>query len=163
MPQRRERLRGRMRATSIGAALGRETPAVALLACVLAGITGCGSDYSDPPKRADGKQQQGCRSPELSVDREPGGGVTELGKTFSVDLSDLTSTATKVSLTPRAANVVGAVTDRFTDQGTYRPAPGYRFVAVTFRFENAGTDKVEAAHSIGNTFVLATRDGRIWQ
>jgi len=89
--------------------------------------------------------------------------VTELGKTFSVDLSDLTSTATKVSLTPRAANVVGAVTDRFTDQGTYRPAPGYRFVAVTFRFENAGTDKVEAANSIGNTFVLATRDGRIWQ
>jgi hypothetical protein len=130
---------------------------------VLTGVTGCGSDYSAPPKQGDKAQQQGCRSPELSVDRGPGGGVTKLGEPFSVDLSDLTSTATKVSLTPRAANVVAQVPDRFTDQGTYRPAAGYRFVAVTFTFGNDGTDEIEAANSVGNIFLLATRGGRAWQ
>ena len=106
----------------------------------------------------------GCRSPELSADRGLlGGGTTKLGETFSVDLSDLASTATKVSLTPRAANVVAEVKDRFTDRGTYRPAAGYRFVAVTFTFGNDGTDEIEAANSVGNIFVLATRDGRGWQ
>jgi hypothetical protein len=132
--------------------------------CVLAWITGCGgTDYSAPPKQAEGQQQQGCRSAELSADRGPGGGVSKPGETFSVDLSDLASTATKVSLTPRAANVVAEVEDRFTDRGTYRPAAGYRFVAITFTLGNNGTDEIEAANSVGNIFVLATREGRGWQ
>lgn len=134
-------------------------------ACGLAWISGCGgTDYSAPPEPADGEQQQqGCRSPELSTDRGPAGDLTKLGETFSVDLSDLTSTASKVSLTPRAANVVAEVEDRFTDHGTYRPAAGYRFVAVSFTFANEGTDEIEAANSVGNIFVLATRQGRGWQ
>jgi hypothetical protein len=133
------------------------------MACVLTGVTGCGGDYSAPPDQADQKQQQGCRSPELSVDKVPGGGATKLGKTFSVDFSDLTETAGKVSLTPRAAKVVGEVGDRFTDRGTYRAAAGYRFVAVAFTFSNDGTEEIEAANSVGNQFVLATSDGRAWQ
>jgi len=131
---------------------------------LLAWITGCGgTDYSAPPERADGQQKQGCRSLELSVDRGPSGGVTRLGEPFSVDLSGLTSTATKVSLTPRAATVVGKIADRFTDRGTYKPASRYRFVAVMFTFGNAGTKEIEAANSVGNVFLLATREGRAWQ
>jgi hypothetical protein len=131
---------------------------------VLAWITGCGgTDYSAPPQRADEQQKQGCRSPELSVDRGPSGGATRLGEPFSVDLSDLTSAANKISLTPRGANVVGEVADRFTDRGTYRPAAGYRFVAVSFTLANDGTDEIEAANSVGNIFLLATPQGRAWQ
>jgi hypothetical protein len=130
---------------------------------VLAWISGCGgTDYSAPPKQEQAAQQ-GCRSPELSADKGRGGGMTKLGETFSVDLSDLTETAGEVSLTPRAANVVGEVGDRFTDRGTYRAAAGYRFVAVAFTFANDGTDEIEAANSVGNQFVLATSEGRAWQ
>jgi hypothetical protein len=89
--------------------------------------------------------------------------VTNLGHAFSADLSDLTSTATKVSLTPRAANVVAEVPDKFTDRGTYKPAAGYRFVAVTFTLGNGGAEEIEAANSVGNIFVLATPKGRAWQ
>ena len=135
----------------------------AVSACVLAWISGCGgTDYSAPPEQ-DAAAQKGCRSPELSADKGPGGSTTKLGETFSVDLSDLTETAGKVSLTPRAANVVGEVGDRFTDRGTYRAAAGYRFVVVAFTFANDGTEEVEAANSVGNQFVLATSDGRAWQ
>jgi hypothetical protein len=164
MPQRRGRLPGRIRAASIGAALGRETPALAVSVFALAWVAGCGgTDYSAPPKRADRQQQQGCRSAGFSADRGPSGGFSRLGETFSVDLSDLTSTATDVSLTPSAAKVVGEVPDRFTDRGTYKPPAGYRFVAVTFTFGNAGTDEIEAADSVGNVFVLVTRQGQGWQ
>jgi hypothetical protein len=90
-------------------------------------------------------------------------GLSRVGQPFSVDLSDLTSTAGKVSLTPRAANILGEVADKFTDRGMYRPAPGYRFVAVAFTFGNDGTDEIEAADSVGNTFVLVTPEGRGWQ
>ncbi len=128
---------------------------------MLAWITGCGGDDSAPKKPVDGKQQS-CRSPEFTADRGPGGG-TRVGETFSVDLSDLTSTAAKVSLTPRAANFVGEVPDKFTDRGTYKPAAGYRFLAVTFTLGNAGQDEIEAADSVGNIFVLATPQGRGWQ
>jgi hypothetical protein len=139
-------------------------PAAAVSVCVLAWITGCGgTDYSAPPQRADEQQKRGCRSPELSVERGSGGGLSKLGEPFSVDLSDLTSVATKVSLTPRAANVVGEIADRFTDRGTYRPAAGYRFVAVAFTFANDGTEDVEAANSVGNIFLLASRQGQAWQ
>jgi hypothetical protein len=130
---------------------------------VLAWITGCGgTEDSASKKPAEGKQQA-CRSPEFSADRGPNGGLTRLGETFSVDLSDLTSTATDVSLTPSAATVVGDVPDKFTDRGTYKPAAGYRFVAVRFTFGNAGTDEIEAADSVGNVFVLVTPRGRGWQ
>jgi hypothetical protein len=130
---------------------------------VLALITGCGgSDDSTPKKSANGKQQA-CRSPEFSSDRGPEGTGAGLDEKFSVDLSDLTSTATKVSLTPRAANIVGEVPDKFTDRGTYRPAAGYRFVAVTFTFGNEGNDEIEAADSVGNIFVLVTPQGKGWQ
>jgi hypothetical protein len=130
---------------------------------VLAWITGCGgAEDSAPKKPAEGKQQA-CRSPEFSADRGPGGGLTRLGETFSVDLSDLSSTATKVSLTPRTASVVGEIPDKFTDNGTYRPTAGYRFVAVAFVFGNSGTDEIEAADSVGNAFVLVTPQGRGWQ
>ena len=149
-------------ATSIVAPLRPIGPAAAVSAIALAWIAGCGGDSSAPAKSAV-RKQQACRSPGFSADQGPSGRLTGLGEPFSVDLSDLTSVATKISLTPLAAKVVGEVPDKFTDRGTYRPAPGYRFVAVTFRFGNAGTDQIEAASSVGNTFVLVTPGGRAWQ
>lgn len=132
-------------------------------AWVLAWITGCGGTEDSVSKKPAQGKQQACRSPEFSADRGPSGGFTRLGEKFSVDLSDLTSTATDVSLTPSAAKIVGEVADEFTDRGTYKPPAGYRFVAVTFTFANAGTDEIEAANSVGNAFVLVTRQGQGWQ
>jgi hypothetical protein len=85
-----------------------------------------------------------------------------MGQQFTVDLSKLTANATKLALTPRGAQVAEKVKDRYTHTGTYRPASGYRFVAVTFVFENAGTAKAEAANSVGNQFFLVSRDGGAW-
>jgi hypothetical protein len=131
---------------------------------MLTWLTACGgTDYSGPPKQDQAVGQAGCRSPQLSSDRRLSTPARSPGQTFSVDLSDLTSAASRVSLTPRQAAVVDRVEDRFTDRGTYRPARGYRFVAVTFTFGNAGKDEIEAANSVGNIFVLATRGGRAWQ
>jgi hypothetical protein len=148
---------------SIVAPLPPNRPAAALSVCVLAWITGCGDSADSAPKKSGDGKQRACRSPEFSADRGPGDGLTRLGETFSVDLSDLSSTASDVSLTPRSARVVGEVPDKFTDRGTYQPAAGYRFVAVAFTFGNAGTHEIEAADSVGNTFVLVTPQGRGWQ
>lgn len=140
------------------------TPAAVLSLCTLSWLTACGgTDYSAPPKQADAGGQGGCRSAEFSADQGLKTRAQSMGQAFTVDLSDLTSTATRVSLTPRQANVVDEVEDRFTDRGTYRPARGYRFVSVAFTFGNAGKDDIEAANSVGNLFVLATRDGHGWQ
>jgi hypothetical protein len=136
--------------------------AAALVGCVLTALAACGgTDYSAPPKRAD-STQGGCRSPQVSSARAPANSPLQMGQPFSVDLSKLTSTATKLTLTPRDVQVAARVKDRFTDSGTYRPARGYRFLAVSFVFENAGTAEAEAANSVGNQFFLVSRDGGAW-
>jgi hypothetical protein len=135
--------------------------AAALAGCVLTALAACGTDYSGPPKRAD-SAQGGCRSPQVSSARAPAHSPLRMGQPFTVDLSKLTSTATKLTLTPRDVQVAGTVKDRFTDSGTYKPASGYRFLAITFGFENAGTAEAEAANSVGNQFFVASRDGGAW-
>lgn len=109
------------------------------------------------------RAQQSCRSPELSSDRTPRFERRAVGRSFSVNLTDPTSTPTQVSLTVRGARIIREVQDKFEHRGTYGPASGYRFVAVEFVFANIGNDTIEAANSVGNVFVLATHDGHGWQ
>jgi hypothetical protein len=131
--------------------------------CLLAVISACGDDDDSAQTRSVERAQQTCLSPELSADRTPRFKERAVGQPFSVDLTDLTSTPTQVSLTVSRAQILREVPDKFAHRGTYGPAPGYRFVSVTFTFGNAGKDEIEAANSVGNIFVLATRGGRAWQ
>jgi hypothetical protein len=135
--------------------------AAALVGCVLTALAACDTDYSGPPKRAQ-SAQHGCRSPQVSSARAPAHSRLRAGQPYTVDLSKLTSNASKLAVIPRGTQVAEKIKDRYTHRGTYRPAPGYRFVAVTFVFENAGTTKVEAANSVGNQFFLVSRDGGAW-
>jgi hypothetical protein len=133
----------------------------ALPVLLLSALGGCGGkDYSTPGAGVSGTRE--CRSPALAG--EPGAQptVVPMDRSFSVGPSELPGTAGRVELKVEAVEEVPSITDEFTEEGTFRPPGGHRFVAVSYSLSNRGPDEIEAANSVSDTFGLRNPEGRIW-